>query len=108
MRAELRGEGAGGRLDLAEVEPAVGGGRGGGADHRGAHPAELGRAGGDPEALREHAPLFGGAEGAGLGAGPVPDGGDAGGHGGLGQGQSERAESDDGEICGHGVDRPSQ
>ena len=35
--------------------------------------------------------------------GVVADGVDAGGDGGLGEGQAEMAESDDGEICGHGV-----
>ncbi|GAA3297836.1 hypothetical protein GCM10020295_31810 [Streptomyces cinereospinus] len=83
--------------------------RGGrGADDRGAHSAELARAHGVPEAPREHPAQFGGAERAGFGAGLVADGGDAGGDRGLGQRQAERAESDDGEICGHGVGRPSQ
>jgi len=48
------------------------------------------------------------AEGAGLRTGLEAGRGDTGGDSGLGQGQAERTESDDGEICGHGVGRPSQ
>lgn len=50
VRAQLCGQGASGRLHLAQVEPAVRAPRGGGADDRGAHPPELGRAGRVPEA----------------------------------------------------------
>ncbi|GAA3222078.1 hypothetical protein GCM10020256_29260 [Streptomyces thermocoprophilus] len=87
---------------------AVGAARGGHAQDCGADAAEFRRAGGLAETGGEHPAQFGGAEGAGLRARAVADRGDAGGDGCLGQGQAERAESDDGEICGHGVGRPSQ
>lgn len=108
MRAQPRGQGMGCRFHLAEIQPAFRAARNRRADDRGAYPAELGRAGERAEPLRDHAAQLGGAEGGGFRAGPVADGGDAGGDGGLGQGETVRAESDDGEICGHGVGRPSQ
>ncbi len=101
VRAQAGGQGAGGGLHLAEVEGAVGAARGGGADDGGTYAAELGGVGGRPEAPGEHPAQFGGRQGTGLRAGLVPEGGDAGGDGGLGQRQAEMSESDDGEICGH-------
>lgn len=119
MRAQPGGEGAGGVADGGEVEGAVGAERGGRADHGGTDPAELGRVGGGPEASREHPAdlrsgegaldgcATGGELGERAGIGVVADGLDTGGDGGLGEGQAEVTESDDGEVCGHVGGRPS-
>jgi hypothetical protein len=101
VRAQVCGQGAGGVGQLTQVERAVGATRGRRADDRGTDPAEFGRVGGRPEARREHPAQVGGGQWRGV-AELVAECGDAGGDGGLGQGQAELAETDDGEICGHG------
>lgn len=101
VRAQVCGQGAGGVGQLAQVERAVRATRGRRADDRGTDPAEFGRVGGRPEARREHPAQVGGGQRRGV-ATLVAECGDAGADGDLGQGQAELAETDDGEICGHG------
>lgn len=76
VRAQPRGQGAGGLLDLGEVERAVGAQGRRGADDRRTDAAEFGGAGGGLEAAGEHAAQFAGGEGAGVGAGAVTERGD--------------------------------
>lgn len=112
VRAQPRGECPGGLGESGEIEGPVGSGRGGGTDDGGAYASELGRVRDGPEATGEHAADVGRSAsrrrfGQSAWVGVIADGLDADGYGGLGEGQAEMTESDDGEICGHGVGRPS-